>query len=493
MKRIKKICQVAPVKTTPAPVKTTPSPDKPTETPRSPFNPPRPWIDPKPKGKKKTKEVVGDITLSSIKSFEYIVRCAQNYEREAHPSVRGFWSNIPQEHPFSQHPTLVKHGPKLSEEGFEFSRNTLSEGGNEPTTNVMKMTQEVMELMGQISKLEAEHEEELIEMAKDITVEIWGIDKSMLEGKIQEGHGEMEQDDGGEPQEEGNLLEVTPELRDLINKRITSNLLTQGASVHAMASVHHLVAEKIRQISPELLSLYTRMSGLATHQYYAIDIPKILAMIGNLSQAGVGWSKVQWQKEDEGGEAFPKVVAQGICFPVLCQEMFKGVMEMISMHGFGREDLTQDELYTVYHYADRLEDEPWQITVGPALWRKFVAVLPKNISMAGVVQKLSMKSPKEMNDIINSVIEDPNRAKQTLQGFAEPEVKEQYTDEDNKLSDELVVPPETFEGLEDIFPDKDRPKKNKKDKGAGEIVVPKETFEGLEDIFNKSNQKNKKS
>lgn len=467
-----------PVKAPPAPDKTTPT--TPSQPPsRDPFKPPRPAFWPKPKAKKEDKKIE-DITTSALKNFGHILKIAQNYQREAHPSVKGFWSNIPQEHPFAEHPILRKHGPKLSEEGFEFSRGKLSEGGRQAPVKAMQMVEEVQEILPRIIALESSHEEELVEMAKDITAEVWGIDKSKLEGGIEPEVGEMGM--GSEGEEEHQLLDLTPELKEEINKRITANVLTQGASVHAMASVHHLVAEKIRQISPELLELYTRMSGLATHQYYALDIPAIVKMLENISETAAGWSKVV--DSDEGGveeqadgarmnapgqESNPKVVAKGICFPVLCQEMFKGVMELLSAHGI--HHLSADELYTVTHYADRLEDEPWYITVAPALWRRILEVLPADLKLADFVSKLHGKTPQEVHEIVNAIIENPQQAKEILAGFKEQEVKEQYVEE---------VPEEIIE----------EPKKNK---GAGELVVPPETFAGLEDIFeSKSKGKIKK-
>ena len=480
----------APVKTTPVKTNTPPKPDN---TPRSPFHPPRPNVMPNPKAKIKTME--DKALLSSIRSFERILKCAQNYQRESHPSVRSFWGNIPKEHSFSEHPVLSKHGPKLSEEGFEFTRNKLSEGGKQAPSQVSQIMTEVFSILPKIYELEATHEEELVEMAKDITAQIWGIDRSMLDGQINQKQEAMEQE---EP-EQHNLVEMTPELKEQVNKRITMNVLTQGAAVHGMASVHHLVAEKLRQISPELLDLYTRISGLITNHYYAMDIPVIVKAVENLSQAGVGWSKIEYPKQEEGNmaqpeqpaQSEPKVVARGICFPVLCQEMFKGVMELLSLHGLP-QNLSSDELYTVYQYADKLEDEPWQITVGPALWRKVLSTVPKDVPLSELVMKLSMKDPKEMHNIVLNIIEHPEAAKQQMEELTKPEPEEkeeEYVEE--KAAGELVVPEETFEGLEDIFQDKEPKPKSNKDKGAGELVVPEETFEGLDDIFENKEIKGK--
>jgi hypothetical protein len=272
---------------------------------------------------------------------------------------------------------------------------------------------EIRGLLQKIIQLESKHEEELIEEAKNITVEIWGIDKSMLDGFLGMKK-EEDQGDSQEEEEEGKEVDIaiTPVLREEINKRITMNALTHGSSLHAMDSVHYLVAEKLRKISPDLINSYTRLSSLVTQHYYILNIPAIIAAYKNLSAAGIGWSHIEY-KEDR-----PKVVANGVVFPVLCQEFFKGVMELLSFHGIS-QNLSEAELGVVYKHADRLEDEPWLETVGPALWRKFLSVIPKDISLSDIVMKLNQQSSKQMNIIIKNVIQNPNQARQLLLKFVE--------------------------------------------------------------------------
>jgi len=430
---IKKQSQAAPVKApTKAPTKT--PTEKPAEKPgkQNPFNPPRPKITPKPKAKKKLEKTEeDDITFAgAIDSF---VRIAQTYEEGALAPVRNFWQNIPQEHPFSKNPILSEYGHTLSGEGYDYLVNRMKEGGGQIPTDMVQASQEVQQLMQKIFQLEANHEAELVQKAKEITAQVWGIDEAQLEAEINQKPEEGGEEGGGE---EGLTEEVpiTPELQEEINKRIMTNTLTQGSAVHAMYSVHHLVADAINAISPELLDAYTRLSGIATHQYYIIDIPAIIkAMQAQLKDAAVGWSHVEFGDEngEEGGEEGgggnapePKVVASGICLPILCQELFKGVMEMLSVHGIN-QNLSKEELYTVLNHADKLEDEPWLITVGPALWRKFLEVMPHEISLSEMMMKFNQETPDRVNKIIRAVIQNPDAARKYFSGLQEPEEIEQ--------------------------------------------------------------------
>lgn len=434
---MKKAQAVAPAPTT-VPTRT-PAPAQPADPgkkPSEPFYPPKPKIMPKPKARKK-------------KVTEAKVTKVAQYTDKAHQAVQNFWTNIPQDHAFAQHPILSEYGHNLSQEGFNYISNQMTERGHE-LSDAQGMAMEGMRLFGEIARLEAAHEEELVEMAKDITVQVWGIDKSMLEGDLTQSPGESggdegeeeEQQFGAEEQEFGGEeeglghAEMTPRLKGEIDKRITMNTLTQGSAVNAMFSVHHMAAEGLARISPDLVDLYTRLSGVSTGQYYSIDMPSIIQMVGSLQESAVGWSHVEYRDQEEGAEEgvegqmpeqmpepeqgqmpepeqTPVVMAQGVCFPVLCQEFFKGVMELLTMHGLP-QDLSEQELATVYHNSDKIEYEPWQIMSGHELWRKFTQVLPDDIPLSNIVMQLSQQPPERVEAIIRAVIQNPQAAKTLL-------------------------------------------------------------------------------
>jgi len=400
------------------------APTKKPNKPSDPFRPPK--ITPAPSKARKSPDVDKEEEDGSDFSFaselDRFLKVAQTYEEGALQPVRDFWMNVPQDHPFSQHPILSEYGHNLSKEGYEYIVGRMQEGEGQVPVDVAQAGQEVQGLMQRIFALEATHEEQLVSAAKNITSEIWGIDPSMLEADINQNPSQPEQGDEGGQDEGGeeNVPELTPELKKQVEKRITINTLTQGASIHAMYSVHHLVAEIINQISPELLDMYTRLSGIATHQYYIIDIPAIIQMMqSQMSNTGIGWEHIEIEEgEGEDGEApRPKVVATGICFPVLCQELFKGVMELMSHHF--ETDLSEEEVRAVYYYADRLEDEPWYITVGPALWRKFIEVIPDDIDLSQMIMKINQESPENVTRIMKAVIQNPNAAREYLYGLAQ--------------------------------------------------------------------------
>ena len=146
---------VAPAPVRPAPVKPSPSRpsrEKPSEPERKPFNPPKPKRMPEPKN---CMESGNDIMISIL---------AEAYEDETHPSTQGFWKDLPsdKEHLFAKHPVLALLGDKLSRGAWEHVTDRVTSLNANPAN--------AMRIMHQIVQKESEYQDELIALAKKITV-----------------------------------------------------------------------------------------------------------------------------------------------------------------------------------------------------------------------------------------------------------------------------------------------------------------------------------
>ena len=405
----------APVK--PSPVK--PSPAKPSRP--SPFKPPKPAVVPKPKARSKEE-------------------LTEAYEDEIDPSVLAFWSDIKNpelsKHHFSKHPVLAMHGDKLSKSAYEY----VSDGD----------IREMQTVFNQILRVERRHKSELEVLAKRVVSQIWGIDESMLDGKL-----EMPKNEGNE--EGGELTssslekddDVDQETRDEINKRITTNAMTHGASIHQMASAHHLINKELDAIDKNLLKLYTKLAKTSVKNYWLIDFSQMIDLAGyKVGEEYIDWlpSKADGIGEGEDGsedeiedtaveDSGATVVARGIVFPVLIQELSKGVMELLMMHGYAKLDpKVQEKLQT---HADVLTDEPWLIQIGPELWRRFLKVIPKGANISELIAAFGELKPKQIHKIIDAVIDEPEHASELLNQAIGP----------NKFPEDG-----SFEDLEDKWP-----------------------------------------
>ena len=61
---------------------------------------------------------------------------------------------------------------------------------------------------------------------------------------------------------------LPPEQRHAVNKRMTLNILIQGAAAHAHQSAHHLVRDELNEISDELVTLYDGLIAMASLAYW---------------------------------------------------------------------------------------------------------------------------------------------------------------------------------------------------------------------------------
>ena len=76
------------------------------------------------------------------------------------------------------------------------------------------------------------------------------------------------------------------EIRDQVNKRLTLNLLIQGAAAHTFLTAHHLVKDELREVSRMLPWLYDRLVPALFLNYFMGDIPLMFGLPSRF------WSRV---------------------------------------------------------------------------------------------------------------------------------------------------------------------------------------------------------
>jgi hypothetical protein len=151
-----------------------------------------------------------------------------------------------------------------------------------------------------------------------------------------------------------------------VSKRRFINGLIQGAGINSL-TMFHMVGDELNSLDPDLLNMYGLLAALIEYGYW-VTSPNIGAM--SLSNAAAG-GKVQLDLKNEE----PKIIAQSMTFPILVQELVKGVMELMSAGGLPEDSNTRD---SVLSQADSLQDESWDIRFGPEIWKKLVSSLSVN-------------------------------------------------------------------------------------------------------------------
>jgi hypothetical protein len=337
---------------------------------RSPFRPPKPEIEPEPQN-------------------TYL---KEDYEDEAEPSTVRWFSSKPLE----GHPILSKHGHALAKKSFDHTKQRLQ--------NLNSNYRESFRIFNEILRIESRHKDELNQMAKDIVSQIYGIDQSQLmvgdDVEINKTESNQEWSERG--------AVVDDRVRKHIHMRATMNMLSHGAAVHQMLTLHHMVKEALDEIDPNLTQLYDKFAAGATHMYWFQNIENAAEQ---LKGSAVGSTKVEYKEEN--GEEVPVVKAAAICFPVLVQELSKGVMQMLSHHHLGRLD--KSTLQRVLAEADKIQLEPYFIMVGPALWRMTLDVSKNlNLNLSEIISSIASHEPDEVHNLFDKMDSNPKAAENII-------------------------------------------------------------------------------
>jgi hypothetical protein len=376
--------------------------------------------------------------------------------RRMHPQTKFAWETGG--HPIGQHPFFRKHGNALAGSAFDASKGHLTRAWKQPNQqddqfswgggDLQGVTQELLTMIHNIMEMEAPHRRELEQAAIAISAEIWGIDPSRLRAHLTHDVQPNEQPQGGqaaeEPEEpeEGDfnfddaenqqydeIPEFEPEFEAEdtdshrhIDHRVLMNLLTQGAAVHQYNTLHHMAAEKVNEIDPNLLKEYTRAATGITHTYWILPILQMMQNAAGAKESAVGSEQLE---QDENGQGI--VVAKGMCFPVLLHELTKGIMELLTYHQISTKDpVLQGK---IVQGADKFDYEPWQVMIGPEVWRRFLKLLSDNRipsnRIAYIIQQLSTAEPEEAVEFVDAVVSDPERASQMLARFNPSEEPEE--------------------------------------------------------------------
>jgi hypothetical protein len=330
--------------------------------------------------------------------IERIIAESIDVINEMHPSVRRALTTG--KYSLGKHPIFKKHGQSMSFDQYK----TLTS-----STHRLVNHSQLIDIFDTIQQIEMLHKDELIDLAKDIVVKIWNVDKSML-------HGDLTENVSISKKEEDVDDELTPEQKEAVEKRISLNMLAHGSSLHIMASAHHMVADRLNAIDQRLVKLYDYFANAVTLSSWHIDIDLIATAMSAMRAGGA--NEVKFEKSEDGNES-AVVVAQAAVFPILVQEFAKGVVEILIMHQLS--ELDETTLRKVYKHADKYEDEFFHYYVGPSVWRKFIKIVPKD-KMAEVISNLSKKvKSKDVVAFIDNVILNPDAATELINGLISDE------------------------------------------------------------------------
>ena len=343
--------------------------------------------------------------------------------------------------------------------------------------------QEMMRKLPNIMRIEAAHRDELIELAKEASLEDAEVPADWYEIEASLGmpstdnfrmQPEPEDDEDEEDEEKEEKLQFPSfDIEDLTDEEILElekhkrniiNALIQGAAKKG----HYLfqkpdVKARLDAIDPSLYRDYLGIMAINDFLYFSME-----QMIEMMSQTGQGVAgKVELEDTDddedggegEEGEERPdtRIVATGLIFPILCHEIIKGLEEAKGRHGLPSDPGMREK---VMGQVDTLANEPMQLRIGPEIVEKIRFALPDDIfdpDYKGLINwfhiLLYQIEAKEFLEIIgNAISEDSSKVGKAKKRFEEI-VKEakQMKDEYDNYKEEEDIDPDDDDGLDDFL------------------------------------------
>tara|TARA_Y100000361_G_C11155450_1_gene343811 strand:+ start:948 stop:2399 length:1452 start_codon:yes stop_codon:yes gene_type:complete len=329
-----------------------------------------------------------------------------------------------------------------------------------------QMMMEMMRIMGEVAKIEAQHKDELEQLAIDIVSEEFDIPDDMLDAELLPPGSpldlENDEEDGDEEEPEEfqpQSAERMEELEIEVDKRNIINALMQGASKKGHY-IFHMVADELDQIDPRLMGLYGKLMSLADFQYWIIPDQAMGGQIG-------GTEKIKWVEagdENEGGEEDedlempkdtrelePRIEAKAWIFPLLVHELIKGSMELAASN-WGEGHLDFEEQKHVIQRADTIEGEIWGMRLGPGMWEKFVECIdPEDYSIKQwLFHELTKLPADKFMKFIKEILSQSGKCSEVISHLKELH----EADSDEELEDFIMGDEDNFEdGLDDLMVD----------------------------------------
>lgn len=250
------------------------------------------------------------------------------------------------------------------------------------------------------------------EDAVDFQAEITGLPQ-MGGRPIQKGNVQYEKGNKRPPQGKSG-----EELKPEVTRRRLTNAMMHGAARKSQ-NLHHL-ADELREGDPSLNRDYSNIMAANDYMYWGMSDDDIREQ----GRHGVHAGNV---KLDLSGEK-PKIIAQGIVFPILLHELAKGVMELMSLWSLPENKDVRDY---VTDKTDHLDAETNDIRLGQYIWSKFVEQIPVDnqevISLT--FNKLQKLSTREFNSVISGLVNDQEQARSVVRELANESIEELRSEE----------------------------------------------------------------
>ena len=261
----------------------------------------------------------------------------------------------------------------------DMTKKTLSAKSAESLKKMLggKSAQEAMmsamQLLPKVMEAEKPYRDQLEQLAKEVVSEIFPIIKDAgieIDAKLVDSPNQMKISKGQDEEEVDTEEEANDALDGIsdksgVDKRRIINSITQGAGIrgtkayylfdYAMDTLDSLgVKDDYEQLVNDAYGIYDDDAAIAM-------MMAMLSQGGGQGSAQGGESEIDWNEEEDT----MTIKATALTFPILMQELVKGLYEFVALQGF--TDTAKGKGQAIVKATDKVTNEPEDIR-----WGKFI-------------------------------------------------------------------------------------------------------------------------
>ena len=331
-------------------------------------------------------------------------------------------------------PNIFEKGyiEKLVEKRFKGCVDELKKIGEIDDVPDTDMQTVLGKLVLKCQKLEEPHRPELEKIVANYLIDLFGIPDDSIQMELSlvddvdlsSSSIKLDPADGDEFIEYEDVLDAES-IKDEVYKRRLIDAISMGAGMKISSNIKDYMKE-IYEINPALINLYRKI--LALNDYLLFTKEDIGMTEEDKHQFGTV-EVVLGQVEES-----PKILAQGVIFPILLSEAVRGLMELFASHGLPQEF---EKAQSVLSKSDYLKAEPWDMRIGPALWEIVSDSFGNSVKtdlIPYLYKRISQLPVKKFNFFMREVLAKTRKGKRMMAKIAE---KAQYEKEYSGFEDKM--------------------------------------------------------
>ena len=331
-------------------------------------------------------------------------------------------------------PNIFEKGyiEKLVEKRFKGCVDELKKIGEIDDVPDTDMQTVLGKLVLKCQKLEEPHRPELEKIVANYLIDLFGIPDDSIQMELSlvddvdlsSSSIKLDPADGDEFIEYEDVLDAES-IKDEVYKRRLIDAISMGAGMKISSNIKDYMKE-IYEINPSLINLYRKI--LALNDYLLFTKEDIGMTEEDKHQLGTV-EVVLGQVEES-----PKILAQGVIFPILLSEAVRGLMELFASHGLPQEF---EKAQSVLSKSDYLKAEPWDMRIGPALWEIVSDSFGNGVKtdlIPYLYKRISQLPVKKFNFFMREVLAKTRKGKRMMAKIVE---KAQYEKEYSGFEDKM--------------------------------------------------------